>query len=64
VTRHPAPRTGFVGGLQRGWDGFVATAVWIASAFATLLPFLVLLVLVALGLRVFGVRIPRPHRTT
>jgi Domain of unknown function (DUF4349) len=39
----PAPRhaAGFVGGLQRGWDGFVASLGWLLTAFGTVLPFLV-----------------------
>ena len=46
-----APRThhrgGFVGGLQRGWDGFVATASWLGTAAGTVLPFAVVAALVA-----------------
>jgi hypothetical protein len=37
-------RSGFVGGLERGWDGLAATAAWLATALGVLLPFLVLLV--------------------
>jgi hypothetical protein len=52
---------GFIGGLDRGWDGFVAAAVWIASAVGTVLPFVALLVILALAARRFGWAIPR-HR--
>jgi hypothetical protein len=51
---------GFVGGLERGWTGFVAAAAWVAAAVGTVLPFLALLVLVALGARVLWRRVP--HR--
>jgi hypothetical protein len=61
VHRKPAKhRGGFVGGLDRGWDGFVAAAVWVASAVGTVLPFLALLVILGLAARRFGW--PAPHR--
>jgi hypothetical protein len=48
-----APKThhrgGFVGGLHRGWDGFVASAGWVATAAATVLPFAVVALLIAGG---------------
>src|SRR4051812_1514546 len=61
----PAPkkhRSGFVGGLQRGWDGFVSSAKWVATGVGTVLPFGVLLLLVALAARVLWRRLP--HRPT
>ena len=53
-------RGGFVGGLERGWDGFTAAAGWLANAVGTLLPFLVLLALVGLAGRAVWSRVP--HR--
>ncbi len=47
-------RGGFVGGLDRGWDGFVAAAVWVAGAVGTVLPFVALLAILALAARRFG----------
>jgi hypothetical protein len=43
---HPA-RGGFLGGLERGWSGFVAAAGWVVTAFGTLLPFLIVLAALA-----------------
>ncbi len=61
----PAKKAGgFVGGLQRGWDGFVSAAGWVASAVGTLLPFLVLLAALAVALRLLGVRLPVRGRRT
>ena len=68
----PAPKpkdddddSGFVGGVKRGWDGFTGAAAWVAEAVGTLLPFLVLLLLLGIALRVFGARLPRlPRRNT
>lgn len=53
-------RGGFLGGLQRGWDGFTAAATWVALAVGTLLPFVVLLLVVAIGARLLWPRLP--HR--
>ena len=53
---------GFVGGVVRGWHGFVAAAVWIASAVGTVLPFLALLAVLALAARRFGWVPAVPHR--
>jgi hypothetical protein len=53
--------TGFVGGLRRGWDGFVDAANGVAIAFGTLLPFLVLILALAVGGRFAWRRFP--HRT-
>jgi hypothetical protein len=58
---HDNNRTGFVGGLKRGWDGFTRAASWVAQAVGTLLPFLVLLLLIGLGLRLIWPRLA--HRT-
>jgi hypothetical protein len=41
--KHNQHRGGFLGGLQRGWDGLVAAAGWVAGALGTLLPFLAVL---------------------
>lgn len=59
--KHEKKRGGFLGGLQRGWDGFAATAIWVAAAVGTILPFLVLLLLVALGARLLWPRLPHRH---
>jgi Domain of unknown function (DUF4349) len=53
-------RGGFVGGLERGWDGFTAAASWLATVVGTLLPFLVLLLVLALAGRLLWPRLP--HR--
>jgi hypothetical protein len=53
-------RGGFVGGLDRGWDGFVATAVWVANAVGTVLPFAALLFVLAFAARRLGWALP--HR--
>jgi hypothetical protein len=51
----PAPaakhndKTGFVGGLQRGWHAFGTSVVAVATALAAALPFLVLLALIGWG---------------
>jgi hypothetical protein len=47
-------RGGFVGGITRGWNGFVAAAVWVASAIGTVLPFAALALLLAVALRRWG----------
>ena len=54
-------RGGFVGGLDRGWDGFTSAAGWLAVAVGTLLPFIVLLLVVGAGLRLLWPRLPRRH---
>lgn len=52
----PAPthekkrRTGFLGGLDRGWGAFTDTVVWLAGAVGTLLPFAVTLAVIGLPL--------------
>jgi hypothetical protein len=51
--------SGFVGGLHRGWDGFVAAANGVATAFGTLLPFLVLILVLGVAGRVAWRRMPR-----
>jgi hypothetical protein len=53
---------GFLGGLERGWDGFTAAAVWIAAAVGTILPFLLLGLVLAFAVRVLWPRLP--HRPT
>lgn len=62
-THAPPPKkrpstAGFVGGLRRGWDGFVAAASWVAAAVGTLLPFLFVLFVLALAARLLGLRVP------
>jgi hypothetical protein len=71
ATKAPAPSkpdkdddSGFVGGLKRGWDGFTGAAAWIAEAVGTLLPFIALLLVLGVGLRFAGVRLPRMTRRT
>jgi hypothetical protein len=61
VKKHAKKHGGFVGGLRHGWNGFVAAAGWVATAVGTLLPFLVLLLLVALGARLVWARLPHRH---
>ncbi|MFN2563087.1 MAG: DUF4349 domain-containing protein [Jatrophihabitans sp.] len=51
--------SGFVGGLHRGWDGFVAAGNGVATGFGTLLPFLVLILVLGVAGRVAWRRIPR-----
>lgn len=53
-------RSGFLGGLERGWDGFVAAASWVAIAVGTVLPFLVLLALLGAVGRLVWRRRPHP----
>lgn len=60
ATKHHHSRSGFVGGLSRGWDGFVSAAKWVATAVGTLLPFLVLLALLAVAARIAWRRRPHP----
>lgn len=50
---------GFLAGLGKGWDAFVAGAVGVATAFGAVLPFLVLLLILAGAARLLGVRLPR-----
>jgi len=63
VVKHHTHRSGFVGGLQRGWDGFTAAVAWTADALGTLLPFLLFGIVVALGARWAWPRLRRPART-
>ena len=57
---HHATRSGFVGGLDRGWHGFVAAAKWVGTAVGTLLPFLALFALIGLAARFAWRRRPHP----
>jgi hypothetical protein len=43
-------RTGFIGGLDRGWDAFTDGAVWLSAAVGAVLPFAVALAIVGLPL--------------
>lgn len=54
VHKAPKKRGGFIGGIQRGWDGFVDAAVWIASAIGTILPFVALVLAVGFAVRRLG----------
>lgn len=58
VARKQPDRGGFVTGLKHGWNGFVGTAVWVAAAVGTVLPFLVLLLVLAGAARLLGLRLP------
>jgi hypothetical protein len=60
VVKPAKKRGGFLGGLERGWDGFTDAAAWVALAVGTLLPFLALLLVLAFAGRVFWTRMP--HR--
>jgi hypothetical protein len=71
AAKHVAPptqpmqkRAGFLGGLERGWDAFANAAGWVATAVGTLLPFLVLLLVVAAGARLLWPRLPHRHAPT
>jgi hypothetical protein len=46
---HHDKRTGFLGGLSRGWDAFTSAAGGIATGLGAALPFLVLFALLAAG---------------
>jgi hypothetical protein len=54
-------RTGFVGGLASGWDAFTGAAAAFATAIGAVLPFAVLLVVLALAGRLLWARL-RPAR--
>jgi hypothetical protein len=55
-------RTGFLGGLENGWDAFAGAAAWVATAVGALLPFLVLLGLVAVAARLLWPRMRTPRQ--
>jgi hypothetical protein len=54
-------RSGFVGGLLNGWDAFARGAAWVATAVGAVLPFAVLLAVIALLIRLVWPRL-RPPR--
>jgi hypothetical protein len=54
-------RSGFIGGLENGWDAFVRAASWVATAAGAVLPFAVVLLLVAVAARLVWTRL-RPGR--
>jgi hypothetical protein len=56
VAAPPADRGGFVGGLQKGWDAFTAAVGWVLTALGALLPFLIVLVPLALAVRWYAQR--------
>ncbi|MGN6607082.1 MAG: DUF4349 domain-containing protein [Jatrophihabitans sp.] len=64
VVRHHRDRTGFVGGLQRGWDAFVAGASHVATAAGAVLPFVALLLVLAGAARLAGLKRPRRRPPT
>jgi hypothetical protein len=51
--------SGFLGGLQRGWDGFTGAASWLAAALGAVLPFAALIIVLALAGRAVWNRLPR-----
>jgi hypothetical protein len=56
ATAPPPPArktTGFLAGLQRGWDGFTAAGAWLATGLGTVAPFLLLALAVGAAAR-FG----------
>jgi hypothetical protein len=59
VTHHH--RSGFVGGLLNGWDAFARGAAWVATAVGAVLPFAVLLAVIALLIRVLWPRLRSPR---
>lgn len=56
--------TGFVGGLQRGWDAFARGATWIATAAGAALPFVLLVGVLALVARLLWPRVRFDRRVT
>jgi hypothetical protein len=46
---HHHTATGFVGGLGRGWHAFGTAVVWVGTAVATMLPFLITVLLLGAG---------------
>jgi hypothetical protein len=59
VRRHH--RSGFVGGLLNGWDAFARGAAWIATAVGAVLPFAVLLAIIAVLIRALWPRLRSPR---
>lgn len=57
---HDHHRGGFLGGLDRGWDAFRTAATWVATAVGAVLPFLLLALVIALGVRLLWPRLRRP----
>lgn len=53
-------RSGFLGGLEGGWDAFTATLGWLLMVLGALLPFLLVLVPLAYGARYAWRRSRRP----
>jgi hypothetical protein len=53
-------RSGFLGGLENGWDAFAGAAAWVATAVGALLPFLVLFAVLAVAVRLLWPRV-RPR---
>jgi hypothetical protein len=62
VTKPPAQhRAGFLGGLRNGWDAFAGGAAWVATAVGAVLPFALLLAVLAVIVRLLWPRL-RPAR--
>jgi hypothetical protein len=53
-------RGGFLGGLHRGWDAFRSAAGWLATALGAILPFLLVVLVLAIGARLLWPRTRRP----
>jgi Domain of unknown function (DUF4349) len=52
---------GFIGGLRTGWHGFTATAVGVAAAIGAVLPFAIVLLILAAAAVVFRRRLRTMH---
>jgi chromosome segregation ATPase len=62
LNRHAAPppvhhRSGFIGGLENGWDAFVRAASWVATAAGAVLPFALVVLLIAVAGRFAWIRL-------
>ena len=55
----PAERTGFLGGLRNGWDAFTTAVGWVLTGIGAVLPFLIVLVPLALAARWYVRRVRR-----
>jgi hypothetical protein len=59
IVHHHHSTTGFVGGLRRGWDNFAHAASWLSGAAGAVLPFAVLIGLLAAAAEVLRRRLRR-----
>ncbi|HEX6755553.1 MAG TPA: DUF4349 domain-containing protein [Mycobacteriales bacterium] len=55
----PAERTGFLGGLRNGWDAFTTAVGWVLTGIGAVLPFLIVLVPLALAALWYARRVRR-----